>query len=136
MHGEVRDFFLQQLIFPVLCTVLGVFRPQHRIYAQLASNYQVHHIFKKQPKNQKTVLKRQKRQKSTFADKIFQTSPWTNFHHFGSKKKFLIFFMSSCLLLIARTTMPRGSSGGSKRPPSVTVCLRGGIFFFNSPPTR
>jgi hypothetical protein len=27
VYGEVREFFQQKLIFPVLCTVLAVFRP-------------------------------------------------------------------------------------------------------------
>jgi hypothetical protein len=27
VHGEVKEFFLQKLILPVLCTVLGGFRP-------------------------------------------------------------------------------------------------------------
>jgi hypothetical protein len=40
---------------------------------------------------QKTVLKRQKRQKSFFADKNSQTSPLTNFHHLGSI--FFFFFL-------------------------------------------
>jgi hypothetical protein len=38
VHEEVREFFLQKLIFAVLCTVLGVFRPWHRIYKQLQTN--------------------------------------------------------------------------------------------------
>jgi hypothetical protein len=47
VHGEVREFFLQKLIFAVLCTVLGVFRPRHRIYEQLQTNKCI--IYLKQP---------------------------------------------------------------------------------------
>jgi hypothetical protein len=39
VYGEVTEFFLQNLIFAVFSTVLGVFRPfKHRIYAQLRTN--------------------------------------------------------------------------------------------------
>jgi hypothetical protein len=38
VHGEVREFFLQKLIFAVLCSVLGIFRPWHSIYEQLRTN--------------------------------------------------------------------------------------------------
>jgi hypothetical protein len=27
VHGEVREFFKQKLIFPILCNVLGIFQP-------------------------------------------------------------------------------------------------------------
>jgi hypothetical protein len=44
---------------------------------------------------QKTVLKRQKRQKSSFADKNSQASPLTNFHHLGSI--FFFFFIKKVI---------------------------------------
>jgi hypothetical protein len=110
VHGEVREFFLQKLIFAVFSTVLSVFRPWHRIYMQLRTNkcitylkqpYSFTFIWNRwratertgtnsvlRPKTQKFP---KKRQKSSFADKNSQTSPWTNFHHLGSN--FFFFFL-------------------------------------------
>jgi hypothetical protein len=44
VHGEVREFFLQKLIFAVLCTVFGVFGLDTESIN--SSNQQVHYIFK------------------------------------------------------------------------------------------
>jgi hypothetical protein len=109
---------------------LGVFRPQHRIYAQLASNYQVHHIFKKQPKNQKTVLKTAKTAKIHFCRQKISNFSMDQFSPFWLKKKVLNFFYVKLLTTNRAYHCAQGIEWGIKKAPLCDGMSAGRHIFF------